>query len=72
MNGAPAKIHSIDGTNVTQVVIAAPMMPAAIGEKRRGVAEGGEETDELRDQDQRPGVVSARPRPSTISGAVIQ
>ena len=31
-NGAPAKIHSVDGVNVTQVVIAAPSTPAVIGE----------------------------------------
>ena len=32
MNGAPAKIHSIDGTKVTQVVSAAPMQA---GDQRR-------------------------------------
>ena len=32
MNGAPAKIHSMDETNVIQVVMAAPRMPAATGE----------------------------------------
>ncbi len=35
-NGAPAKIHSIDGTKVTQVVSAAPRMPPASGENGRG------------------------------------
>ena len=54
-NGAPAKIHSIDGTNVTQVVSAAPSTPAATGENGSGIAKGGEEADELRHQDQRPG-----------------
>ena len=55
MNGAPAKIHSIDGTKVTQVVSAAPSSPAVSGENGAGVAEGGEEADELRHQDQRAG-----------------
>ncbi len=53
-NGAPAKIQSIDGTKVTQVVSAAPRMPAATGENGSGIAIGREEADELRHQDQRP------------------
>jgi hypothetical protein len=32
MNGAPAKIHSIDAVNVTHSVIAEPTMPAMMGE----------------------------------------
>ena len=56
MNGAPAKIHSIDGVNVTHVVIAAPRTPtAARTVERRCVAVGREESDKLRYQDQRPG-----------------
>ena len=53
-NGAPANIHSIDGANVTHVVIAAPRMPAATGENGAGIAKRREEADELRHQDQRP------------------
>ena len=40
---------------MTQVVIAAPRMPAVDGRERRGIAERREEADELRHQDQRPG-----------------
>ena len=53
MKGAPAKIHSIDGTKVTHVVIAAPSTPAVTGENGAGIAERREEADELRDQDKR-------------------
>ncbi len=55
MNGAPAKIHSIDGVNVTHVVIAAPRTPAVDGENGAASRKRGEEADELRDQDQRAG-----------------
>ena len=72
MNGAPAKIHSIDGTNVTQVVIAAPIMPAAIGENGAASRKAARKPTNCVTRISGPGVVSARPRPSTISGAVIQ
>ena len=69
MNGAPAKIHSIDGTNVTQVVIAAPMTPAAIGENGAASRKAARKPTNCVTRISGPGVVSARPRPSTISGA---
>ena len=46
-NGAPAKIHSIEGVNVTHVVIAAPRMPAVTGgerRRRRGTPRGSRRT----------------------------
>ncbi len=53
-NGAPAKIHSMDGVNVTHVVIAAPIIPAATGANGAASRNAGKEADELRHQDQRP------------------
>ena len=72
MNGAPAKIHSIDGANVTHVVSAAPMMPATIGENGAALRNAARKPTNCVTRISGPGVVSARPRPSTISGAVIQ
>ncbi len=71
-NGAPAKIHSIDGTNVTQVVIAAPSTPAVTGENGAASRKAARKPTNCVTRISGPGVVSARPRPSTISGAVIQ
>ena len=71
-NGAPAKIHSIDGTNVTQVVIAAPSTPAVSGENGAASRNAARKPTNCVTRISGPGVVSARPRPSTISGAVIQ
>ena len=71
-NGAPTNIHSIDGVNVTHVVIAAPTMPAATGENGAGSRNAARKPTNCVTRISGPGVVSARPRPSTISGAVIQ
>ena len=70
--GAPAKIHSMDGTNVTQVVMAAPSMPAMTGEKGAASRNAARKPTNCVTRISGPGVVSARPSPSTISGAVIQ
>ncbi len=72
MNGAPAKIHSIDGTNVTQVVSAAPSSPATSGVNGAASRNAARKPTNCVTRISGPGVVSARPRPSTISGAVIQ
>ena len=53
--GAPAKIHSIEALNVTQVVIAAAITPAVDRRERRSFTIACEETHELRNQDQRAG-----------------
>ena len=71
-NGAPTKIHNIDGVKVTHVVIAAPTMPAATGENGAGSRNAARKPTNCVTRISGPGVVSARPRPSTISGAVIQ
>ena len=54
-NGAPAKISSIGGTKVTQVVSAEPSTALVSGENGSGSAPGAEEADELRHLDQRAG-----------------
>src|SRR6185312_2140287 len=71
-NGAPAKIHNMDGTKVTQVVITAPRTPAVIGEKGAGFRNAARKPTNCVTRMSGPGVVSASPSPSTISGAVIQ
>src|SRR5262249_33953615 len=71
-NGAPAKIHNMDGTKVTQVVIAAPRTPAVTGEKGAASRDAARKPTNWVTRISGPGVVSASPRPSTISGAVIQ
>ena len=70
--GAPAKIQSIDGTKVTHVVIAAPRTPAVTGEKGAASRKAARKPTNCVTRMRGPGVVSARPRPSTISGALIQ
>ena len=70
--GAPAKIQSIEGTNVTQVVIAAPSTPAMTGENGAASRKAARKPTNCVTRIKGPGVVSASPRPSTISGAVIQ
>ena len=71
-NGAPAKIHSIEGVKVTQVVMAAPSTPAMIGENGAASRKAARKPTNWVTRISGPGVVSARPKPSTISGAVIQ
>jgi hypothetical protein len=72
MNGAPAKIHSIDGTKVTQVVMMAPSTPAVTGENGAASRKPARKPTKLRHQDQRAGCGLGEAEPSTISGAVIQ
>ena len=72
MNGAPAKIHSIDGANVTQVVMAAPRTPAVTGENGAASRNAARKPTNCVTRMSGPGVVSASPSPSTISGAVSQ
>jgi hypothetical protein len=71
-NGAPAKIHSIEGVNVTQVVIAAPSTPAVTAENGAASRNAARNPTNCVTRMRGPGVVSASPSPSTISGAVIQ
>ena len=72
MYGAPAKIHSIDGTKVTQVVSAAPSKPATSGENGAALRKAARKPTNCVTRISGPGVVSARPRPSTISRAESQ
>ena len=69
MNGAPAKIHSIDGTKVTQVVIAAPSSPATSGVNGAASRKAAMKPTNCVTRINGPGVVSASPSPSTISDA---
>ena len=71
-NGAPAKISSIGGTKVTQVVSAEPITALATGEKGSGARNAARKPTNCVTLISGPGRVSARPRPSTISGALIQ
>ena len=72
MKGAPAKISSIGGTNVTHVVSAEPITPAATGENGAASRYAPRKPTNWVTLMSGPGSVSASPRPSTISGAVIQ
>ncbi len=72
MNGAPAKIHSIEGTNVTHVVNAAPSTPAVSGVNGAASRKAARKPTNCVTRISGPGVVSARPSASTISGAVNQ
>jgi hypothetical protein len=71
-NGAPAKIRSIGGTKVTHVVSAEPSTAAATGENGAGSRHAPRKPTNCVTLMSGPGSVSARPRPSTISGALIQ
>ncbi len=51
--GAPRKMKTKQGTNVTQVVSSAASTAATHGLSEPGVAVGAEERDELHDHDQR-------------------
>ena len=53
MKGAPRKIQAKQGAKVTQVARRPPRVPARSGELPAGLAEGGEEADELQHHDQR-------------------
>jgi hypothetical protein len=72
MKGAPAKIHRIGGTKVTQVVIAAPSRLATSGVNGAGARKAAMKPTNCVTRMSGPGVVSASPRPSTISGALSQ
>ena len=71
-NGAPAKISSIGGTKVTQVVSAEPSTALVTGENGSGLRQAPRKPTNCVTLISGPGSVSAKPSPSTISGAVIQ
>src|SRR5215204_1073504 len=71
-NGAPRKIHRKHGINVTQVASRPPSVPASIGESAPGSRYAAMKPTNCRTMMRGPGVVSAMPRPSSISPGLSQ
>src|SRR5215204_5989652 len=65
--GAPRKIHRKHGVNVTQVASRPPRVPAASGESPPGSRNAAMKPTNWSTMISGPGVVSAIPRPSSIS-----
>ncbi len=72
MNGAPRKIQRKHGANVTQVASRPPSVPATIGESPPGSRNAAMKPTNCSTMISGPGVVSAMPRPSSISPGVTQ
>ena len=65
--GAPRKIHKKHGVKVTQVASNPPSVPASIGDNPPGARNAAMKPTNCNTMINGPGVVSALPRPSSIS-----
>ena len=72
MNGAPRKIQRKQGVKVTQVASRPPSVPASIGESEPGSRYAAMKPTNCSTMISGPGVVSAIPRPSSISPGLSQ
>src|SRR5262249_33970595 len=71
-NGAPRKIHRKQGVNVTQVASKPPSVPAIMGASGPGSRYAAMKPTNCSTMISGPGVVSAIPRPSSISPGLSQ
>jgi len=71
-NGAPRKIHRKHGVNVTHVASSPPSVPAIIGDRPPGSRNAAMKPTNCKTMISGPGVVSAMPRPSSISPGLSQ
>src|SRR5262249_9460306 len=72
MNGAPRNIHMKEGTNVTQVASKPPSVPASMGGSEPASRKAAMKPTNCSTMISGPGVVSAMPRPSSISPGLSQ
>ena len=72
MNGAPRKIQRKQGMKVTQVASRPPSVPASIGGNEPGSRNAAMKPTNCSTMISGPGVVSAMPRPSSISPGLSQ
>ena len=72
MKGAPRKIHRKHGVKVTQVASSPPSVPASIGDSPPGSRNAAMKPTNCSTMISGPGVVSAMPRPSSISPGLSQ
>src|SRR4029077_5683757 len=70
MKGAPTNIQRKQGVNVTQVASNPPKVPANSGDSVPGLRKAAIKPTNWSTMMSGPGVVSAMPRPSSISGGV--
>ena len=72
MKGAPRKIQRKQGVKVTQVASKPPSVPASIGDSVPGSRKAAMKPTNCSTMISGPGVVSAMPRPSSISRGCTQ
>src|SRR5262245_5062189 len=72
MNGAPRKIQRKEGMNVTQVASKPPSVPASMGGSEPASRKAAMNPTNWSTMINGPGVVSAMPRPSSISPGLTQ